>query len=475
MIKRFLSMYRPRYIRSLVYMLQASEYNTREFFVWFRRVRDFSSVEKRKRLVKTPKALALLSAAWVSVCVLMLAGAYAYTRIPSSGQLLFLVLFLALVPFFIPLFLIAATSAGALFQNVVERSFIARAHKKLSKSRALKIAIAGSFGKTSMREILKTTLSEGKIVVAPPASHNTPLGICTFIFSLSGDEEILIFELGEYYRGDVRRLCEIVEPDLGIITGVNEAHLEKFGTLDNTADTIFELSECLKERPLYINGESEMARSRAQSMHIVYTRDGVGEWRIQDPHTDLKGTTFRLIGKQTDLRITSKLIGLHHLGPLAAAAHIASTLGFSPEKIQRGLSNTAAFQHRMEQKDWSGAVLIDDSYNGNPDGARAAIEFLRGLFGVRRFYVTPGFVETGSRKEAVHKNLGRQLADAGIEKVVLIENSVTALIENGLEEGHFNGDVLRFNDMPQALAALSHSTVQGDVVLIQNDWPDQYE
>ena len=102
------------------------------------------------------------------------------------------------------------------------------------------------------------------------------------------------------------------------------------------------------------------------------------------------------------------------------------------------------------------------------------IEFLESLSGHRRFYVTPGLVEMGERKEIVHRNIGKQLAEAKIEKVVLIQNSVTPYIERGLKDANYAGDILWFNDMPQALGALAHTTISGDVVLIQNDWPDQY-
>src|ERR1019366_2772480 len=117
-------------------------------------------------------------------------------------------------------------------QRPAEYAITRRATEKLLEQRAIRIAIAGSFGKTTMREILKTVLAEGKKVSAPPHSYNTPLGISEFTDSLKDDEaEILIFELGEEYRGDIKRLCELVQPEWGIITGVNEAHLEKFKTL----------------------------------------------------------------------------------------------------------------------------------------------------------------------------------------------------------------------------------------------------
>jgi UDP-N-acetylmuramoyl-tripeptide--D-alanyl-D-alanine ligase len=119
-------------------------------------------------------------------------------------------------------------------------------------------------------------------------------------------------------------------------------------------------------------------------------------------------------------------------------------------------------------------VTIDDSYNGNPDGARVAIEFLAGLKGHRRIYVTPGFSETGSKSAEVHRQTGRQLAEAGIEVVALVKNSVTPHIAEGLEEAGFKGELIWYPDGMSSLVALPKLTVAGDVVLLQNDWGDQY-
>ena len=163
------------------------------------------------------------------------------------------------------------------------------------------------------------------------------------------------------------------------------------------------------------------------------------------------------------------------IGPLAVAADIARGQGLSVQQIEEGIKETKAFDHRLQPTvDNTGVVTLDDSYNGNPDGVAAVIAFIASLKGRRRFYVTPGLVEMGPRKEAVHENIGRQLAEAGIERIILIRNSVTPYIERALKAANFKGDIRHFDDMPSALTALAHMTVSGDVVLIQNDWPDQY-
>lgn len=476
MIKNWLSRYSPRYPRSLVYMMQASEYVIRDYLAWFHRTQNFTHVERRKRLVKTPKALVLLViCSLIIVGTMMEAISIIWTGTGSIKYIEFFLLLL-LAPYIlaygivIPLLLVQV-----LIQWPVEYLVMKRVRQKLQAHRAVKIGIAGSFGKTTMREILKTVLSEGEKVAAPPHSYNTPLGISRFVRTLSGDEDILIFELGEYYPGDVRKLCHIVQPTIGIITGINEAHLEKFKTLERTAKTIYELADYLGERSVYVNGESGLAKAHAGSRHLVYDRTGVKDWKVEHEKTDITGTSFTLVKDTTKLELRSALLGLHHIGPFAAAADIGLGLGLSLDQIKKGIAQTKPFAHRLEPKtDPTGVITIDDSYNGNPDGARAAIAFLGSLEGYRRFYVTPGLVEMGTRAADVHQEIGRVLSKAGIEKVVLIKNSVTSAIGAGLQETGYRGEILWFDDALTAFATLPHLTVKGDVVLLQNDWPDQY-
>ena len=490
MILNILSRYRPRFIRSLLYMLQSCEYNISDYLAWCGRTKDFSRVERRKTLVKTPKVYALYASAYAILIALAGLAYYATAFAGPQQRLVILACTMLLAPFILPYAILIPLVSLKALQTPFENVLLARARKILARHKGLKIAIAGSFGKTSMREILKAVLSEGlpaapgstaqagKRVASPPFSYNTPLGICRFVNQLGGDEDVLIFELGEYYPGDVKRLCELIDPHVGIITGVNEAHLERFGTLEKTAKTIFELADYLKNKPVYINGENAITRRRTNhnlKNHILYSREGVGECRVLNARSGLSGTSFVLkVGGESSL-VESKLLGLHNIGPLVVGAHIARRLGFDKKQIERGMGKTSAFAHRLEpREDKNGVITLDDSYNGNPDGVHAIIDFLASVEGHRRWYVTPGLVEMGSRTADVHREIGRRIAQAQLEKVILITNSVTPYIEQGLCGAGYAGEIIRFNDALQAYAALPHMTAKGDIVLLQNDWPDQY-
>lgn len=475
MIKKYISRFHPRYIRSLVYMLQTTEYKLGDYFKWLQRVKDFRIVEVRKQLVLTPKARLLQLLGWISLfgfyldALSLLWGTASPLRVLQAGVLIIF------TPVILAYWLGVLAWVVAVVQRPYEWLLIQRAKKILAVHPGVTIGIAGSYGKTSMREMLKTILLPGKTVAAPPHSYNTPIAIAKFIQSLSGQEQVLIFELGEYYPGDVRKLCEFVRPSVGMITGINEAHLEKFKTLEATQKTIFELADFVGADNTFVNGENELAAQPAQDKAKVYTRQGIGEWRVEGPKSSLDGTSFTILADQSRHLVHSKLLGLHQIGPLVASARIALELGLSWEEITAGIAATRPFDHRLEPKtDASGVTTLDDSYNGNPDGVKAVIEFLASLSGSRRWYVTPGLVEMGSRAEEVHMEIGRLLAQAKIEKVVLINNSVTPFIERGLQAAHFSGEIIWFPTALEAFAALPQMTVKGDVMLLQNDWPDQY-
>jgi UDP-N-acetylmuramoyl-tripeptide--D-alanyl-D-alanine ligase len=436
-------------------MLQSSEYNIHDYLSWYFKVSDFKKVEVRKKFNKTLKGLLLLVCAWVIIIL---------SFILIDNLLLALLLFPYILAYgiIIPLLLIK------LIQLPIEYYLLSKTKTKIKNHKAFKIAIAGSFGKTTMREILKTVLSEGKIVSAPKDSYNTPLGISKFVEGLSGDEEIIIFELGEYYPGDIRQLCDIINPNMGIITGINEAHLKRFKTIDSTVKTIYELGEYLDS--IYVNGDSSLALDSARKTDIIYSSSGMGTNLVLDAKTDLNGLSFKF--RNSDFK--SKLLGVHQIGPLVCAIEIALSLGLSMEQIQKGIAKTKPFSHRLEPKtDSSGVIIIDDSYNGNPDGVRVAIDFLKNISG-RRFYITPGLVEMGAKTKEVHLEIGKMLALAGIEHVVLIRNSVTSYIEEGLKDNDFKGELIWFDSALEAYNSIPSITISGDIVLLQNDWPDQY-
>jgi len=478
-MRYFWTRFLPSYPNAIVYMLQGSEYRIADYLKWLHRTSDFRSVMKRRQLDRTKKAGLLLSLARLIQITLYLVIIFleVWSVILMSWPIIIAsIILLAVTPFIICYGIVLPLWLGYhLVQKPRQRGMIAAASKILENHPAIKIAIAGSYGKTTAKEILQTILSEGKEVAFTPGNMNTPIGISRFANKLVGDEEIIIFELGEEKVGDVKELCELVQPDMGIITGINEAHLSSFGTLEKTVATVFELQDYLGDGPIYKNQESPLVAAQIKSGDkLAFGRAGTNGWKISGVKTDISGTSF--VAKKGDKSISAHtgLLGEHNLGALIVAIDIASSMGLSVKKITAGIEKTVPFEHRMQPRNIHGAWVIDDTYNGNSEGVCAGLLMLGKLEAKRRVYVTPGLVDQGNKTQEVHESIGHQIA-AVADVAVLMKNSVTDYILTGLNDAGFKGQLMVVDDPLEFYTNLEHFVVRGDVVLMQNDWPDNYK
>jgi len=462
----------------IIYMLQGSNYIIKDYLKWLHRSSDFRKVIRRRQLDHTIKAVLMLSIAWLVLAVIYVIAVIMFLQAVSLVNviLVFLsVLLFMVAPWFLGYVIIVPLWFGSIFiQRPHHNKLVREAKQIFSNSQALKIAIAGSFGKTTAKEVLYAVLSEGKNVVRTPGNMNTVIGISRFAQTLDGNEDVIIFELGEEKVGDVKELCELVNPDMGIITGVNEAHLSSFGTIDRTIATIFELQDYLGDKTLYKNIESPLVASKVKdSEKFAYNKKGSDGWRVSRIKTNIHGMEFVAEKDSKTVFAHSGLLGEYNVGIIATAISIADSVGLTISQIADGIKKTMPFDHRMQPRQLHGAWLIDDTYNGNSEGVQAGLLLLKSLEAKRRVYITPGLVEQGDKTKEIHEKIGRQIAKVA-DVVVLMQNSVTDYISNGLQDGKFRGQLLVVDNPLEFYTNLDHFVASGDVVLMQNDWPDNY-
>jgi UDP-N-acetylmuramoyl-tripeptide--D-alanyl-D-alanine ligase len=180
------------------------------------------------------------------------------------------------------------------------------------------------------------------------------------------------------------------------------------------------------------------------------------------------------INGQKKLELHTDLIGRHLLGPLSVAIAVAHELGLTNQEIKAGVAATRPYEHRMQPRSVGGAWILDDSYNGSIEGFRAGLELLKELEAKRKIYVTPGLVDQGEETARVHQEIGKLIADCSPDKVVLMQNSVTAFIENGLRSAGYNGRVEIRDDPLEFYSNIDQTIAAGDIILMQNDWTDNY-
>lgn len=478
MIKKLASYYSLRYPESLIYMLQSTEYQILPYLRWFWRVKNFNKVMHRRKLHKTKAARILLLMLRLGAFMQVLAGLVlvwlGYSQYLVCGWQFGLALIISyplVWAYAITLPLIAGRVVIIAPRNMI---YIHQSKKIFKQHPGTKIAVAGSYGKTSMKELLLTVLSEGKKVRATPANRNVASSHAQFARTLNGREEVLIIEYGEGHPGDVAKFARTTTPTMGVITGIAPAHMDHYPTLEVAAKDIFSLADYLKQKNIFVNADSESAQPHIKPEHITYSSHEADGWKISNVKNTIMGTQFTMKKGSQKLVLKSGLLGIHNVGPLAVVAVIAMKLGLSISQIEAGVAKTAPFEHRMQPRKVGSAWVIDDTYNGNIDGMKAGLELLATLPAKRRIYVTPGLVDQGVDTVKVHKELGRAIAVAQPDKTVLMQNSVTKSICVGMEEAGYKGELIIEKDPLRFYTNLDHILANGDLLLMQNDWPDNY-
>jgi UDP-N-acetylmuramoyl-tripeptide--D-alanyl-D-alanine ligase len=470
--------YSPRYPKIIVYMLQSSEYRAGPYLSWYWRTSDFNQVIVRRELVRTKAARLLTLALQAGLLVEILLGLWLIYLWHWSGLVAGLYYGLAIIvaaPVVWAHLIVVPLLAGRfLIVKPREEHMIVESEKIFKKHKGIKLAIAGSYGKTSMKELLSTILSEGKKIAATPGNKNVPVSHARFAKTLTGEEDILLIEYGEGAPGDVARFCQRTHPTHAVITGLAPAHLDKYKTLQAAGEDIFSLASYLKNKNVYVNGESSSIKPFMDPAFHAYNQAGALGWDVAKVKVDLDGLGFTLSKGKDVLKLHSGLVGRHHLGPLSLAVGLAHQFGVSDEAIVKGVAATKPFEHRMQPYLLAGAWVIDDTYNGNIEGIRVGTELLSELPAKRKLYITPGLVDQGMETEHVHIEIGELIAAAKPDVVVLMQNSVTKFIQKGLTTGGFTGELHLEQHPLEFYTNLSEFVAAGDLVLMQNDWPDNY-
>lgn len=390
--------------------------------------------------------------------------AYMAAAVQNSAVFLFRFVPVCLLALGLPFVLIAANFLTKAYEEPHNRRFVRKAQEALQKSPCVKVGITGSFGKTSVKNFIEQIASAKYRVIATPASYNTPMGIALTVKEKGTDCDVFVAEMGARKTGDIKELCDLVSPELGVVTGVCPQHLETFLSLENIKR---EKGELARRTKVCVLGGSAAELSAGQSLV-----EGV-DFAAENVRLTREGCAFTLrIGSETT-EVKTALLGRHAAEDIALAAALCSLLPMTAEEIQAGIRGIRPVEHRLRHIAGAGNVdVLDDSYNSNIEGAKNAVETLR-LFGGKRYVVTPGLVELGELEEEENEKLGGLFA--GLDGVILVgETRVLPVRKGYLEAG---GDEAKLKIAPtleKASELLQTMLVAGDCVLFLNDLPDKY-
>ena len=382
-----------------------------------------------------------------------------------------------------PYLALAAGGAMAPVEKAVNNHYLNDARQKLeARPDLIRIGITGSYGKTSTKFILATILSEKYDVLATPASFNTPMGLTRVIRErLEDHHQVFIAEMGARHVGDIRELVDLVHPTLGLITSVGAQHLETFGDIATVANTKFELIEGLPRDGLAFfasdGGEVDKLYARANGKKFLTGTRGMRlDMKAEDIAVDQNGSSFTLKDGVTGEKVAcgTKLLGRHNIGNIVLACCAARQLGLSMEEIARGVSKIEPVEHRLQLLPGaSGMTVIDDAFNSNPVGAKAALDVLAAFEG-RHVIVTPGMVEQGEMEDEINRQFGAQMVGK-VDEAILVGKRHTQPIVEGLRAAGMAPEHIHVTgSLEEATGVLGKIGQVGDVVLFENDLPDNY-
>ena len=381
----------------------------------------------------------------------------------------------------LPLFVILCDVVNKPLEMILRQRYVRKAKKILSSCEDLKIiGVTGSFGKTSVKYFLDKLLSAEYNVLKTPGNYNTTWGaIRTINENLKSTHEIFICEMGARNVGDIKEICDLVHPQYGIITSVGEQHLETFKTVKNIIKTKFELYDAVhdKKSNTFLNFDNELIRKTADKQNCIsYGVDNdTVHYYGYDISVSEKGSQFKVrIPDGSSYEFETQLIGKHNVLNIVSAISVAHSLGISLEKIAVQVRKLESVPHRMQLVKSGKNIVIDDAYNSNPAGARAALETL-GMFGGTKILITPGMVELGARQDELNKQFGRDAAPI-CDYIILVGKEQTKSIYEGIAETGFDTDKIYIaNSLNNAISMVNNikSELQ-KIILLENDLPDNF-
>jgi UDP-N-acetylmuramoyl-tripeptide--D-alanyl-D-alanine ligase len=334
------------------------------------------------------------------------------------------------------------------------------------------IAIGGSNGKTSTKELVAAVLRQKLAVVWSEASFNNDIGVPLTVLKADGSHKAGVFEVGTNHPGELRPLLEIISPQIGIITNIGREHLEHFKNIEGVLEEEGTVAELLPSNgKLILNGETfgaEAIRNRTRAQVERVGRGPKDEWQISDVKVSEEGSRFYLKAPESEYsgEYRIQLLGMHQVANAVFAIAVGKELGLGRADIQRGLDSCAGPKMRLQLKQIDDFQVLDDAYNANADSMHAAIETLESFpCSGRRIAVLGDMAELGESSDSAHEEIGRRAARGKINFLVTVGKSSAGTGRAAKNAGLAN--VIECADVEEAGPILKNLLKPQDVLLVK--------
>lgn len=341
------------------------------------------------------------------------------------------------------------------------------------------VALTGSAGKTSTKDLIAQVLSRKAPTVFTPGSFNNEIGLPLTALGATEETGFLVLEMGARGIGHIRHLCELTPPRVGLVLNVGSAHIGEFGGREQIARAKGELVECLPPADqggtAILNADDPLVRamaSRTKAKVLLFGESDEADVRAENVRlTDLGQPAFRLHTPSGCGEVTMRLYGEHHVSNALAAAAVAHELGMSAQEIATALDEAESLSRwRMEVTERpDGVTVVNDAYNANPESMRAALRALVAMGKGRRTWAVLGrMAELGDEALAEHDAVGRLAVRLNVSKLVAVGGQEAGWLQLGAyNEGSWGEESVHVSDAQAAIDLLRSELRPGDVVLVK--------
>jgi len=341
---------------------------------------------------------------------------------------------------------------------------LARAYRK--KFQAKVIGVTGTNGKTTTKEMIAAVLRTHYRVLKSEGNLNNQIGVPQTLFRLGPEDEIAVTEFGMSAPGEIASLCKIAHPGVAVITNVGPAHLETMSTIEKIADAKVEILWALDEGGCgIVNGDDPLIMERARGLKAKIVTFGFGYACNVRPTRIFplkEGTTGFEIGKVT---VTLRIPGKHNVANALAALAVGKVMGVPEAEGGAALEALPPPKMRMEKLHIGGILILNDSYNANPASMAAAIDTLAEISASRRIAVLGDMLELGAISTDAHLEVGRKVAQRGIDILVAVGERAKGIAEGGRASGMAH--VQTCATTQEAVQALRAIVKPGDAILVK--------
>jgi UDP-N-acetylmuramoyl-tripeptide--D-alanyl-D-alanine ligase len=334
------------------------------------------------------------------------------------------------------------------------------------------VAVGGSNGKTTTKELVASVLRQKAATLWSEASFNNDIGVPLTLLRLGQSHQAAVLEAGTNHPGELAPLLKMMRPNYGVITCIGREHLEYFGDVAGVAREEGWLAELLPaDGKLFVNGDDEWAERIAARASAAVVRVGfaaTNDWRVRGLRLDTQGVRFQVDGPKAEFagEYRIHLLGRHQAVNALFAIAVGMELGLNRTEIARGLAECRPPKMRLELWEHDGVRVLDDAYNANADSVEAALQTLRELpCKGRRVAVLGDMAELGAHSKAAHEEIGRRAAELGVGQLFAVGKMAPAMARGA--RGADLNRVFEFADVDTAAAAVKSFVKSGDVVLLK--------